>query len=39
MTVGDRLSNGTYKNENKRKFHQFGNNLVKILLIYYLITN
>ena len=23
MTVGDRLSNGTYKNENKRKFHQF----------------
>lgn len=29
MTVGDRLSNGTYKNENKRKFHQFGNNLVK----------
>ena len=29
MTVGDRLSNGTYKNENKRKFHEFGNNLVK----------
>lgn len=29
MTVGDRLSNGTYKNENKRKFHQFGNNIVK----------
>ena len=29
MTVGDRLSNGTYKNENKRKFHDFGNNLVK----------
>lgn len=29
MTVGDRLSNGTYKSENKRKFHEFGNNLVK----------
>lgn len=29
MVVGDRLSNGTYKKENKRKFHGFGNNLVK----------
>lgn len=29
MTVGDRLSNGTYKSENKRKFHEFGNNIVK----------
>ena len=29
MTVGDRISNGRYKNENKRKFHEFGNNLVK----------
>lgn len=29
MVVGDRLSNGTYKKENKRKFHEFGNNLVK----------
>ena len=29
MVVGDRLSNGTYKNENKRKFHDFGNKLVK----------
>lgn len=29
MVVGDRLSNGTYKKENKRKFHDFGNNLVK----------
>ena len=29
MVVGDRLSNGTYKKENKRKFHNFGNNLVK----------
>ena len=29
MVVGDRLSNGTYKKENKRMFHDFGNNLVK----------
>ena len=26
---GDRLSNGTYQKENKRQFHEFGNNLVK----------
>ena len=29
MVIGDRLSNGTYKKENKRKFHDFGNNLTK----------
>ena len=29
MVVGDRISNGTYKEENKRKFHQFGNNIIK----------
>ena len=29
MTTGDRLSNGTYKKENKRMFHDFGNRLVK----------
>ncbi|MNS95411.1 hypothetical protein D3C72_1296700 [compost metagenome] len=29
MTIGDRLSNGTYSKENKRHFHEFGNNLVK----------
>ena len=29
MVIGDRLTNGTYKNENKRHFHEFGNNLVK----------
>lgn len=29
MVIGDRLSNGTYQNENKRHFHEFGNNLVK----------
>lgn len=32
MTIGDRLSNGTYAKENKRGFHDFGNNLVKILI-------
>ncbi|MEG0476943.1 MAG: glycosyltransferase family 2 protein [Raoultibacter sp.] len=36
MTVGDRLSNGTYTEENDRAFHNFGNNLVRglIKLIY-----
>lgn len=29
MVIGDRLSNGTYQKENKRHFHEFGNNLVK----------
>lgn len=29
MVNGDRLSNGTYAKENKRAFHDFGNNLVK----------
>lgn len=29
MVVGDRLTNGTYYNENKRRFHDFGNNLVR----------
>lgn len=29
MTIGDRLSNGTYQEENKRHFHEFGNNLVR----------
>lgn len=32
MVIGDRLSNGTYGNENKRKFHGLGNNLVKWLV-------
>ena len=32
MTIGDRLSNGTYTSENKRAFHNFGNNLVKSLI-------
>ena len=29
MAIGDRLSNGNYQKENKRHFHEFGNNLVK----------
>ena len=29
MVVGDRLSNGTYLKENKRRFHNLGNSLVK----------
>lgn len=32
MTVGDRLSNGTYGEENDRAFHGFGNNLVRFLI-------
>ena len=28
MVVGDRLSNGTYSQENKRGFHDFGNKLI-----------
>lgn len=32
MTVGDRLSNGTYGKENKRAFHGFGNNLVRWMI-------
>ncbi|NQN11097.1 glycosyltransferase [Streptococcus suis] len=32
MTIGDRLSNGTYAEENKRGFHGFGNNLVRMLV-------
>ena len=32
MVIGDRLSNGTYAAENKRGFHNFGNNLVRNLI-------
>lgn len=32
MTVGDRLSNGTYAEENKRAFHGFGNDLVRLMI-------
>ena len=32
MVVGDRLSNGSYGEENDRAFHGFGNNLVRWLI-------
>jgi len=32
MVIGDRHSNGTYKDENKRQLHNFGNRLVKNLI-------
>lgn len=32
MTVGDRLSNGSYGEENTRAFHGFGNDLVRWLI-------
>lgn len=32
MTIGDRLSNGTYADENDRAFHGAGNNLVRSLI-------
>ena len=32
MTVGDRLSNGTYAEENKRALHGFGNDLVRSMI-------
>ena len=34
MVVGDRLSNGAYSDQNQRKFHNFGNLLVKNLVNY-----
>jgi len=34
IVTGDRHSNGTYQNENKRAMHNFGNNLVKWLINY-----
>lgn len=32
MFAGDRLSNGTYAEENKRAFHGFGNELVRCMI-------
>lgn len=32
MSIGDRHSNGSYKEQNCRNFHNFGNNLVKNLI-------
>lgn len=39
MCIGDRLSNGTYKKENKRPFHEFGNGLVKNAINFLFKTN
>jgi len=32
LVIGDRLSEGDYGRENTRKFHSFGNNLIRILV-------
>lgn len=32
MVIGDRLTNGTYTKENKRPFHDLGNNLMRCLI-------
>lgn len=32
MVIGDRITNGSYKSENKRIFHSFGNNTVKNMI-------
>lgn len=32
MAVGDRISNGSYREENERPFHGFGNNLVRWMI-------
>lgn len=32
MTVGDRMSEGKYRTENKRKFHNLGNNFIKLCI-------
>lgn len=32
MVIGDRLSNGTYKSENKRAFHNLGNVMVRKII-------
>lgn len=32
MVIGDRHTNGTYKKENKRRFHKFGNDIVVKLI-------
>ena len=39
MVVGDRLSNQSYKKENKRPFHVFGNYLIKKLINTFFSTN
>ena len=32
MVIGDRLTNGTYYKENSRRFHGFGNNIVRFFV-------
>ncbi len=32
ISIGDRISNGTYAKENKRRGHEFGNHLVRFLV-------
>lgn len=39
MCIGDRLSNGTYQKENKRPFHEFGNNVVRKSINFLFKTN
>lgn len=39
MVIGDRISSGAYKNQNKRKFHNFGNSLIKTLINSFFKTN
>lgn len=39
MVVGDRLANGKYREENSRRFHSSGNQLVKNLVNYTFRTN
>lgn len=39
MVIGDRISNGDYKNQNKRRFHNFGNSLIKTLINRFFKTN
>ncbi len=39
MVVGDRLSSGAYKKENKRAFHNFGNILIRKLINYFFKAN
>lgn len=39
MVIGDRHSSGAYHDENKRRFHSFGNQLVKRLINFLFATN
>ncbi len=39
MVIGDRISNNSYAKQNKRKFHSFGNDLMKKLINIFFRTN